>query len=565
MVNTRTAAWGLRRLATVGLAGAVALSMAACAQSQRGNTDGGAGGKVGGTLTFGSEGAPKLFDPFYATDGPTFRIAHQMFEGLTGFKPGTAEIAPALAEKWEHTPDGRTWTFQLRKGVRFHDGTEFDADAVCRNFKRMSGQTGAGQSSAVSQYWVDNFGGFADGAKPSLFRSCTPKDKNTAVIELTRSTSKFPGLLGLKPFVMQSPTALEKYDANNVRAQGDSFSFPEYALQHPTGTGAFKFGKYDKANNTIELVRFDDYWGGKTKLDKLVYKIIPDETARKQELQSGAIDGYDYPAPADWAQLEKDGFQVLKRPAFNIMYLGFTQKNNDKLRDLKVRQAIAHAVNREQLVKTQLPDRAQVASQFFPDAVDGYNKDLKAIPHDPEKARQLLAEAGATGLAVNFYWPSEVTRPYMPNPKDIFGAIKADLEKVGLKVNAVTKPWNGGYLEDVDQAKADLFLLGWTGDQNTPDNFIGTFFGDPTNRFHTGSASWGQQLSGELKAADEEPDAAKRTRMYQDLNKKLINEYLPAVPLSHSPPAVVFRKDVKGFTASPLTSTGESFAPVSKG
>jgi len=212
-----------------------------------------------------------------------------------------------------------------------------------------------------------------------------------------------------------------------------------------------------------------------TEGDDWKIKIIPDETARKQELQAGTIDGYDFPAPADWANLKKDGFNVQVRPAFNILYLGITQKNNAALQDLRVRKAIAYAVNREQIVKSQLPEGASVATQFIPNTVDGYNDDLKPIPYDPEKAKSLLAEAGATNLAVNFYWPSEVTRPYMPNPRDIFGAIQADLQKAGITVNATTKPWNGGYLDDVDEARADLFLLGWTGDYNTEDNFIGSF------------------------------------------------------------------------------------------
>jgi len=562
MAKTRTAATPLRRAAAAGLAGAVALSLAACAESQRGKDNAG-GQSQGGTLVFAAAGAPKLFDPFYATDGETFRISRQIFDGLVTFKPGTAEIAPELATSWEQSPDGKTWTFTLREGVKFHDGTDFNADAVCKNFERWYNQTGAGQSAAVSGYWIDNFGGFADGAKPSLYKSCTAKDPKTVVVELTATTSKFPAVLGLPSFSMQSPTAMEKYNANGVQAQGDSFAYPEYALEHPTGTGPFKFSKFDKANNTVELVRNDDYWGEKAKLDKIVFKIIPDETARKQALQSGTIDGYDLPNPADWAQLKQEGFEVLVRPAFNILYLGVTHKNNEKLRDLRVRQALLHAINREQLVKSQLPEGASVAHQFIPDTVSGYAEDVVKYEYDPDKAKQLLAEAGASDLTVNFYWPSEVSRPYMPKPQDIFGAIKADLEKVGVTVNAVSKPWNGGYLEDVDQAVADLFLLGWTGDYNTPDNFIGTFFSDPENRFYTAAEPWGQQLSDELKAADAEPDPAKREQMYKDLNKKIMSEYLPALPISHSPPAIVVSKDVKGLVPSPLTA--EEFHSVSKG
>lgn len=514
-------------------------------------------------MTFATEGAPRLFDPFFATDGATFRTSQQIFEGLIEFKPGTADAEAALAEKWTPSEDGLTWTFNLRKGVKFQDGSDFNAEATCFNFDRWYNQKAAGQSPAVTGYWQDNFGGFADGATPSLFDSCTAKDANTAVVKLTRATSKFPDILGLPSFAMQSPKALKEFKADEVVQQGDSFVFPEYATAHPTGTGPFKFSKYDEANGTVELVRNETYWGTKAKLDKLILRAIPDETARKQALQSGDVDGYDLPSPADWQGLKDDGYNLLIRPAFNVFYLGIGQKVNPAMRDLKVRQAIAYSIDREGLIKQQLPEGAKVADNFYPDTVDGWTNDVEKYNYDPEKAKSLLAAAGQSNLTVTIYWPTEVSRPYMPNPQDMFGFIRGNLEAVGIKLNVVSKPWNGGYLEDVDQGKADLFLLGWNGDYNTPDNFIGNFFSSPTNRFGTGNSAWGATLSDELKAADSEPDKAKRKTMYEDLNKKLKSDYLPAVPISHSPPALVVAKNVSGLVPSPLTD--ERFDTVSLG
>ncbi|WP_285749518.1 ABC transporter substrate-binding protein [Lentzea sp. NBRC 105346] len=551
-----------RWIAVIGMTGAAALALSACAQSERG-TDSGSG-KVGGTFTFGAAGAPKLFDPFYATDGETFRVSRQMYEGLVGFKPGTAEVEPALATKWESSSDGKTWTFTLKEGVKFHDDTPFNAEAVCFNFERWYNQKGPAQSDAVSQYWLDNFGGFKDTPdKPSLYKSCSAKDAKTAVIELSSSTSQFPSVLGFTSFSISSPEALKKYDADNVVQAGDAFTYPAYANEHPTGTGPFKFGKFDKANNVVELVRNENYHGEKAKLDKVVFRIIPDETARKQALEAGDIDGYDLPNAADWAGLKDKGFNVAIRPAFNVLYFGINQKNNPKLQDLKVRQALMYAINREQLVKSQLPEGAKVATQFMPEAVNGYNKDIKEVKYDLDKAKSLLAEAGASDLKLKFYWPTEVTRPYMPSPKDIYGAIAGDLQKAGIQIETVSKPWNGGYLTDVDQGIPDVFLLGWTGDNGTAHNWIGTFFGRPDNRFNTGASPWGKALAEELAKANSEPDEAKRTKMYEDLNKKIMEEYLPAVPVSHSPPALVLKKDIKGITPSPLTD--EKFGGASKG
>ncbi|HEX2131935.1 MAG TPA: ABC transporter substrate-binding protein [Actinophytocola sp.] len=547
------------RMAALGISAALVLT--ACAESERGDDGGDSGGQTGGTMTFGTEGAPKLFDPFYATDGPTFRTSQQIFEGLIEFKPGTAEAAPGLAESWEASEDGLTWTFKLREGVKFHDGTEFNAEAACFNFERWYNTSGAAQSPAVTGYWQDNFGGFSDGKTPSLYESCTATDANTIDVKLTRYTSKFPDILGLPSWSMQSPTALEKYNANDVKQQGDSFVFPEYATAHPTGTGPFKFERYDKANGSVELVRNEDYWGEKAKLDKLIFRAIPDETARKQALEAGDIDGYDLPGPADWQSLKDQGFQLLIRPAFNVFYVGIGQKNVPQLRDLKVRQAIAYAIDREGLVQQMLPEGAKVAENFYPDTVFGWTDEVQQYDYDPEKAKQLLADAGAQNLTVNFYWPTEVTRPYMPDPRAMFGFIQGNLEEVGITLKPVSKPWNGGYLEDVDLGKADLFLLGWNGDYNTPDNFLGNFFSDPQNRFGTGNSPWGQTLANELRAADSEVDDDKRRQMYEDINKKLKAEYLPAVPISHSPPALVVAENVSGLVASPLTD--EKFNTVS--
>ena len=251
----------------------------------------------------------------------------------------------------------------------------------------------------------------------------------------------------------------------------------------------------------------------------------------------------DFPNPQDWAGLESKGFNVQVRPAFNILYLGINQKNNPKLRDLRVRQAIAYAINRDQLVKTKLPEGAEVATQFMPDTVDGHAKDVQKYDHDMAKAKDLLKQAGAQNLTVKFYYPSEVTRPYMPDPKGIFTAIEADLKAAGIKVQPVVKPWNGGYKDDIQKAgKHDLHIIGWTGDYNDAGNFVGTFFGRSKPEFGFNDPS----LFGALAAADAEADATAHTSRYEQVNRDIMTKYLPAVPISHSPPAIVSSSKVKG-------------------
>lgn len=555
----------MRRKATpVVLMASLALVVAGCAQSDRGGGGGDATGGGGGagdfkdTFTFGAAGAPEVFDPFYATDGETFRVTRQMFDGLLTIKPGTAELAPALAEKWEPSTDGKQWTFTLRQGVKFTDGEPFNADAVCKNFERMFDQNEVA-ASGPAEYWSTTMGGFKSKAADSLYRSCEAKDANTAILNVNTATSKFPAMLSLSSFAMQSPKALEAGKANDVKAQGEGFVYPDYA-RNPVGTGPYKLEKYDEANKTVTLVTNPDYWGEKPKSNKIIFKIIPDESTRRQELQAGSIDGYDLPNPVDWKGLEDQGNKVEVRPAFNILYMGLNPEKNPKLKDLKVRKALYQAINREQLMQTQLPEGATVATQFLPDTVSGYNKDLKAVPYDLEAAKPVLA-----GLTLTFAYPSEVTRPYMPNPQKIHEAIRADLEKAGVKVNVVTKPWNGGYLDGVDNGAFDAFLLGWTGDYDSADNFIGTFFGNlASNRFHTKVTDYGATLSKELADADSTVDEAARTKKYEEINKKIQENYLPGLALTHSPPALVTSSKVEGLIVSPLTAEEFSTVQVKK-
>jgi peptide/nickel transport system substrate-binding protein len=548
-----------RKATPVVLAATVALTLAACAESERdGDGTGGTGdGASGGTFTFGAAGAPEVFDPFYATDGETFRVTRQIFEGLVGIKPGTAEIEPELAESWESNDDGTEWTFTLRDGVTFSDGTDFNGDAVCANFERMYNQNDDGKVAA--EYWGYTFGGF-QGDDESLYAGCEAPDDMTAVISISHATSSFPVMLSLSSLALQSPKALEEGNANDVKAAGEGFTFGENA-QNPVGTGPFKLDNYDEANKTITLVRNDDYWGEPAKSDELVFKIIPDESTRRQELQAGSIDGFDFPNPVDWAGLEDDGNQVEVRPAFNILYMGLNPAANPALKDKKVREAIYHALNRDQLVKTQLPEGATVATQFMPDTVSGYNDSIEPYAYDPDMAKQLLDEAGVKNLTLNFAYPTEVSRPYMPDPQKIHDALRSDLEKVGVKVKVTAKSWNGGYLDDVTARKYDAWLLGWTGDYNAAGNFIGTFFGNlKENNFSTNVMPWGEQLSKDLAAADAIVDEDERAAAYEELNQQIMEEYLPGLPISHSPPALVVSSDVEGLVASPLTA--EEFSTV---
>ncbi|WP_326561655.1 ABC transporter substrate-binding protein [Micromonospora sp. NBC_01796] len=544
---------GLRSAIAVAAVAVMAAGAAGCAASDR--EEGGEGTASGGTFIFAGAGDPKNFDPIFNDDGESFRPVRQMFETLVTHKPGTADVVGGLAESWEHDASGKVWTFKLRKDVKFHDGTPFNAAAVCYNFDRWYNMKGAAAQSQML-YYQDVFGGFAtneaETAGKSIYDKCEAKDDGTAVVSLNTYKGAFPGAFALTSLSIASPEALKKYDADKVTQSGDSFEYSAFANTNPVGTGPFTFGGWDKAKNEITLNRYADYWGDKAKVDKVIIKVIKDETTRKQELRAGTVQGIDFPAPADRKALETEGFQVLNRPAFNILYLGINQKNNPKLADLRVRQAIAYALNREQLVQTKAPGGSSVASQFLPDTVLGYAPDAQKYEFNPDKAKQLLKEAGAEGMTLNFYYPPDVSRPYMPNPQEIFTVLANDLQGVGIKVNGVPRPWNGGFKDDVQQfGKHDLHILGWTGDYNDPGNFVGTFFGRAKPEFGDEKMT---DMFAAITAADATVDEAGKKAAWEQVNRDIASKWLPAIPVWHAPPAIVVTKDVKGLVASPLTA-----------
>ncbi|HZN71645.1 MAG TPA: ABC transporter substrate-binding protein [Micromonosporaceae bacterium] len=538
------------RLKAVIAAAAVAvLGLAGCAKSERDS-----GATADRTLVFGVAGDAKVLDPALASDGESLRVARQIYQTLVQPEEGGAKIVAGLAESFTPDSTGLVWTFKLKQGVKFHDGTDFNGDAVCKNFDRWFNFAGLMQSPDVSAYWQDIFGGFAKNEDaslpPSLFKSCTVKDASTVDVAITRVTSKFPAALALPSFSISSPTALTQFNADKIGGTADNITYPEYAMGHPTGTGPYKFVKWDTANKTIQLERYDGFVGGpKAKIKTLIFKTISDLNARKQALQSNEIQGYDLVAPADVPLLKGQGYNVLTRPAFNVLYLAINQSGNPALADVRVRQAIAYAINRDAIVKSKYPEGSTVAINFHPPSLEGYNDAVTKYPYDKEKAKSLLAAAGATNLTLRFHYPTEVTRPYMPAPQEIHELIKADLEAVGIKIQAIPLKWNPDYLNAVTSGKAhDLHLLGWTGDYGDAYNFIGTFFDRQKDE-------WGYNnpdLFAQFKAADSEPDMAKRAELYKALNAKLL-EFLPGVPIAHGPPSLVLAKNVTGVKASPLT------------
>ncbi len=308
------------------------------------------------------------------------------------------------------------------------------------------------------------------------------------------------------------------------------------------------------------MVRNDDYWGEKAKLDRLIFRPIADNAARLQALQAGDIQGYDLVEPQDIATIEgDDNLQILDRPPFNVAYVGINQKK-PPMDQLEVRQAIAHGLDRQAVIDNFYAGRGEVATQFMPSSLFGYADDVMTYDYDPERSKELLRQAGVQmPLKIDFWYPTDVSRPYMPDPKRNFEAFAASLNKAGFQVTPHSAPWSPDYLGRAQEGNAGhLHLLGWTGDYGDPDNFIGTFFQSETGQF----GFTNQELFTLLDEAETETDEAARTSLYQDANR-MIMEFLPGVPYAHTSPALAFTAGVTGYTPSPVSL--EPFSTVSLG
>ncbi|MEU2598783.1 ABC transporter substrate-binding protein [Streptomyces hirsutus] len=532
---------------------AVAVALIATGCSSERDSDNKSDGKKD-TFVFAGAGDPGSLDPSLASDGETFRVTRQAFEALIEHESGGSEMVGGLAEKWSSNDEGTVWTFDLRKNVKFHDGEAFNAAAVCANYDHWFNWTGTYQSSAVSYYWQTIMGGFAkneDKETPEAnYKSCTAKDENTAVIEVKEPSANLPGGFSLNALAIHSPKAIEEYKKQDASAKGDAITYPKYSQEAGTvaGTGPYKITKWNKGNKEVSLERFDGYWGEKAKIKNLVFRTISDEQTRRQALQAGDIDGYDLVAPADVKTLEDQGYGVPTRGVFNLFYVGMSQEANPALKKKEVRQAIAHSIDRENLVKTQLPEGGKVADQFMPDTIEGYSKDVKQYAYDTGEAKKLLKKAGQEKLKVDFCYPTEVTRPYMPAPQDLFELMKDDLEKSGITVTPKAMKWAPDYLDATEAGSCDLHMLGWTGDFNDGFNFIGTWFSGYDKQ-------WGfkdKKVFDAVNAGSKLGKHDERVAAYKKANE-VVMEYLPGVPVSSSPPAIAFGKNVNPPNVSPLT------------
>jgi len=481
-----------------------------------------AGGK---TFVFAQGSDPRGLDPAYVDDGESANPIINIYDGLVRYKPGSTDIEPALATQWTSSADGLEWTFKLRQNVKFHDGTPFNADAVVYSVSRQLPP----KATNDMPYASFTFG---------PVKKVEKVDDSTVKFTLSEPYAPFLANLAMSlaaPIV--SPAAVEKY--------GKDF------IEHPVGTGPFKFVEWKKGQQIV-LEANKEYWGGAPKFDKLVYKFIKENAVRASELRTGSVQAMNGVDPNDVKMLEEAGLKVIKNPGMNINYLAFFS-NKKPFSDAKLRQAVSHAINRDNLVKFLYQGMAELPNGMLPSFVPGYDKSLAPYEYNPDKAKQILAEAGyPNGLKVTLLTYSTV-RPYNPVGGDkLAAAIQADLRKVGIDADIKTYPWKEYkeiYKPEIVK-EGDMMLYGWIGDNGDPDNFLSLLDTKEIKGSLNVAKYSNPQVDQLLVKGRSGKTLEERNAAYSEL-QKIAQKDAPWVYLSHSKDMAAVNKKVEGFELHP--------------
>ena len=485
-------------------------------------------------------------DPTDVTDGESIRVCNQLYDALVRFEPGKTTVEPNLATEWTTSDDGLVWEFKLREDVKFHDGTDFNAEAVVYNAMRQLDPDHP-EHTGVFEYWEYMYGGFLgdvddDGNPTSVVKSVEAVDEYTVRFNLNMPLGPFIQDMAMFYMYQISPTALKE--------QGENYGLPAYT---PAGTGPFKFVEWVEGDH-ITLERYDGYHGEVAKINRVIIRIIPDNAARYLALQAGDIHGMGFPNPDDVPNCESDeNCQVLLRPPNTTAWINI-MTDRAPWDDPNVRKALSLAIDKQAIVDSLYGGLGIVATQYVPPSLWGNNPNIEDYGYDPEEARRLLDEAGVEEGFTFDFWYMPNPRPYYPVPEDIAEAIATYWADVGLNPQLKTEDWST-YLDDRAAGVFDIWMLGWTGDNGDPDNFFCYFVCIPDPREGNWNNEVAQQAIDLLLEAQSLSAQAEREPLYQQA-AELVHEDAPRIFMAHNETALLFNAGVRGFVPSPL---GEEF------
>jgi len=479
-----------------------------------------------GVLIVGQIAEPKALDPAAVTAVNDFRILMNVYDGLVQYKDGTLEVEPALATSWTISEDGTEYTFTLREGVTFHDGSAFDAEAVKFNFDRMLDEN----------HPYHNTGPFPLSFFFSAVQSVDVIDASTVKFTLNAPYAPFLSNLAYPTGLIVSPAAVAQHGADFGR--------------NPSGTGAFKFAEW-RSNEAVVIEANPDHWDGAPELQAVVFRPITDANTRTAEMLAGGIDLMVEVPPVALSQFSVDPYTIQEQAGPHVWFLILNAKEGP-FADVRVRQAANYAINKSAIVNDVLEGTAAVAAGPTPPAFAwAYNEALEPYPYDPEKAKALIAEAGVEGAELTFYVTEGGSG--MLDPVAMGTAIQADLNAVGFDVKIETYEWNTflGQVNPGLEGKADMAEMAWmTNDPDTlPFLALRTEAWPDKGGFNSGYYS-NPKVDELLEAARASTDQAERAKLYQEM-QTIVQQDAPWVFVANWKQNAVTSDRVANFSLQP--------------
>jgi dipeptide transport system substrate-binding protein len=495
------------------------------------------------TLVFCSEGSPENFYPAINTTGTSFDANTQIYSRIVEFERGGTRVVPGLAERWEISPDGKTYTFHLRHGAKWHTNRifkptrDFNADDVVFSLERQWKE-----DHPFFRVTSSNHSYFNDMGLPILLKSVEKLDDYTVRITLNEPEAPF-----LSDLAMDFAGIQSKEYADAMLKAGTA----EKIDQEPIGTGPYFLLQYQK-DAIIRYRAFGDYWEGKAKIDDLVFAITPDAAVRWAKVQKGECHIMPYPNPADLdAMRHTPSVEVLEQPGLNIGYLAYNTTKKP-LDDVRVRKALNMAINKQAIIDAVYLSTGVAAKNPIPPSMWSYNDDIMDDPFDPAMAKKLLSQAGYPSGFTTDLWAMPVQRPYNPNARRIAELMQADLAKIGVKAEIRSFEW-GEYRKRAQNGEHMMAQLGWTGDNGDPDNFLHTLLG--CSSAHTDGSNIAkfcyppfEELVVKAKSVS---DQAERTELYRKA-QAVFKEQAPWFTIAHAVQLKPVRKEVVDFKLSPF-------------
>lgn len=503
------------------------------------------GGAHAQTLVYCSEGSPEGFDPAPFTSGTTFDAASQpLYNRLVQFIPGTSQVGDGLglAESWEVSADGTAYTFHLKDGVQFHSTDYFtpsrtlNADDVIFSFERQRDPSNPWFEYATGVSWEY----FNAMSMPDLIESIEKIDDMTVRFNLTRSEAPFIANMAMDFASIVSKEYADQLDAADNRVQLN---------QLPIGTGPFQFVNYQQ-DSTIRYQAFDNYWGPAPGIENLIFSITVDRAVAAQKLIAGECHIMAYPNPADVAMLQANSdINVEQQEGLNVGYLAYNTQMAP-FDNPQVRVALNMAINKDAIIEAVFEGAGQAAMNPIPPTMWSYNTDIVDHPYDPAAARAILDAEGVEGLTMNI-WAMPVARPYNPNARRMAELIQADFAAVGVTAEIVSFEWGEYLARSTEMDRDGAVLLGWTGDNGDPDNFLAVLLGcdavGGANR-----AQWcNEEFDALIQQAKVTADQAERTALYEQA-QVIFHEQAPWAPIAHSVVFMPMRTNVEGYIVNPL-------------